>query len=493
MSSRSAAVTAVLAGGLLVLPVLPAHAAPAPATTGNRTLNITSFDGTRIVTNFFPAKGLPPGGRAPTVLLGHGWGGRGETDPAAGQLGLLLSAGYNVVTWNARGFGSEGAANVDAPAVEGRDVLKLIDWTARQPEVLLDRPGDPRLGMAGGSYGGGIQLVAAGLDRRVDVIVPTVAFRSVTRSLYRDRIYRAGWGGNLCLGGVVSGNRVAPQVLKGCATGAASGTLTPDVEQWFDRAGANDLVERIRIPTLILQGTVDTLFTLREGLTFYRPIKAHGAPVKMIWFCGGHGQCTTKPGDPAKLATATLAWFARYLKRDASVPTGPGFEYIDQDGAYHSAAAYPPPPAGTLKAAGKGRMTLSPLDKSGTATVAQPAENAIEVPVPAPATPGTAAGVPHLKLTYQGRALHGSTAVYAQLVDKTTGLVVGNQATPLPIRLDGRRRTVVRDLEAVSWKIGPASRLVLQITPATGLFTGQKATGWVEVAKASLTVPRTAG
>lgn len=34
-----------------------------------------------MVTHFFPAAGLKPGQRAPTVLLGHGYGMTGETDP----------------------------------------------------------------------------------------------------------------------------------------------------------------------------------------------------------------------------------------------------------------------------------------------------------------------------------------------------------------------------------------------------------------------------
>ncbi|MCP2340887.1 alpha/beta hydrolase family protein [Actinomadura rupiterrae] len=481
------AAAAALTAALPLAAAIPAHADDAPPAP--RTVQLASFDGVHIVTNFFPAKGLAAGAKAPTVLLGHGWGGRAETDPAKGQLALLTSAGYNVVTWNARGFGSEGEANVDTPAVEGRDVMKIIDWTAAQPEVQLDRPGDPRLGMAGGSYGGGIQLVAAGMDRRVDVITPTIAFQSVERSLYRDSVYRAGWGSLLCLSGVTSGNRVAGKVLEGCASGALSGTLSPSVQKWFMQAGAGSLVNRIRIPTLVMQGTVDTLFTLREGLSFYRPIKANGAPVKMIWFCGGHGSCTTKAGASDHLAKATLAWFARYLKGDASADTGAGFEYIDQDGVYRTAASYPAPAAAPLKATGKGHLNLTPLDNSGTQMVAQPAKNALTVPIPMPAADGQAVGVPHLRFSYQGRALHPQTAVYAQIVDLDTGLVVGNQATPIPITLDGRRRTTECELEAVSWKVGPGHRLALQITPGTALFTSQKAIGWLDASKVALTVP----
>ena len=112
--------------------------------------------------------------------MGPGWSLAGDTDtagpgdprrPAASR--ALLDAGYNVLTWDPRGFGrSGGEAEVDSPAYEARDVSTLIDWVATRPGVQLDAPGDPRMGMVGGSYGGGIQLVTAATDCRVDAIVP---------------------------------------------------------------------------------------------------------------------------------------------------------------------------------------------------------------------------------------------------------------------------------------------------------------------------------
>ena len=56
----------------------------------------------------------PGGGKAPTILEGHGWGGTGETDPNAASdegtgnvgVGALRKAGFNVLTWDSRGFGN---------------------------------------------------------------------------------------------------------------------------------------------------------------------------------------------------------------------------------------------------------------------------------------------------------------------------------------------------------------------------------------------------
>src|SRR5215216_4375121 len=96
---------AALAALLVMLAAAPlAHA---------RDDSVTSFDGTKIVLSFFPAEGLQGGQRAPTVLIGHGWGQSRETDQnAEGRedlFGLIgpgpfRKAGFNVLTWDARGF-----------------------------------------------------------------------------------------------------------------------------------------------------------------------------------------------------------------------------------------------------------------------------------------------------------------------------------------------------------------------------------------------------
>ena len=92
------------------------------------------------------------GGRAPAVLLAHGFG--GSKDDVRREAEDLARHGYGVLTWSARGFGrSTGEIALNSPDYEVKDVRQLIDWLARRPDVRLDGPGDPRVGMAGESYG----------------------------------------------------------------------------------------------------------------------------------------------------------------------------------------------------------------------------------------------------------------------------------------------------------------------------------------------------
>ena len=129
---------------------------------------------------FFPPAG---GGRGPLVLLGHGFGGSKRS--VREQAMLLAREGYAVLTWSARGFGrSTGQIALNSPDYEVKDVKQLIDWAARRPEVVLDAPGDPRVGMTGASYGGAIALMTAAYDERVDAIAPMITWYDLADALF---------------------------------------------------------------------------------------------------------------------------------------------------------------------------------------------------------------------------------------------------------------------------------------------------------------------
>ena len=147
MQKRVRSLVAIVVAAFAVLVAAPVASA--------RDDSVTSFDGTRIVLSFFPAEGLQAGQNAPTILIGPGWSSGRDTDQnsassdlfGATGVGVFRRAGYNVLTWDPRGFGeSGGTVQVDSPEYEGRDVQALIGYVARQPEAQLDRSGDPRVG-----------------------------------------------------------------------------------------------------------------------------------------------------------------------------------------------------------------------------------------------------------------------------------------------------------------------------------------------------------
>jgi ABC-2 type transport system ATP-binding protein len=487
---------------------LLAGAAPALA----RDAVVTSADGTPIVASFHPAEGLAPGAKAPTILMTHGWGGNRDADgtstssEAIGNLGAapLRKAGFNVLTWDSRGFGqSGGTVTVDYKDNEGRDVQALIDYVAKQPEALLDAPGDPRVGMHGASYAGGIELVAAGFEPRIDAIAPDIAWHSLLTALYKEETVKGGWAlalygagvptsgleGAVSPAGVQTGN-LDPHITSAFVSGASTGKLSAEDRAWFDSRGPSSLVDRIRVPTLLIQGTADTLFTLHEAVTNYGILRGNGVPAKMLWFCGGHGTCLTGSGEAGHIERAVIAWMRRYLAKDGSVDTGPRFEWLADDAKWRSAADYPPPAGAPLVAEGAGRLLVNPADAaSGSPVAAGRAANAVNVAVPAPSAAVQAVGEPVLSLTYTATGAAPEGYAFAQIVDETRGVVVGNQVRPIPLSLDGEQHTIERPLEGIAASLTPQSKLTLQITGGSQVYGPARTAADVQIAKARLSIP----
>ncbi len=437
--------------------------------TGNPiafTTTVISQDGTPISTNFFPALGLQTDVQAPTILNGPGLGSPGNIDPtstispASGIPGLAAfrAAGYNMVTWDPRGeFDSGGRLELDNPAYEGQDVKAIISWVATQPETQLDGAGDPRMGMVGGSYGGGIQLVSAVIDPRVDAIVPTIAWNSLTSSLYPKQTFKTAWGTLLLLDLVEAGARINPQIYTAALLGDALGILSPSDVALLDASGPAGLVGGITAPTLLIQGTADGLFPLQEAITNAQLLTAAGTPVKMVWFCGGHGVCLDPGVDllaqASALQTDQLAWLQQYVK-EVGTPADdlPNFTWIDQLGNTYSSDLMPfnsdfrgtavtaSGPGGFLPivplSGGSGPAANLPAAVPALLSIALAAKASNAINLDVPVAEGTQlVGAPELTFTYSG--LGTTRALYAQIVDEDSGRVLGNLATPIPVTLDG--------------------------------------------------------
>jgi ABC-2 type transport system ATP-binding protein len=484
-----------------------------PSVASARSATVTSFDGTKIHVNLFAAAKLARGKLAPTVMLGPGWGSPGDTNPndstdvAAGipGVGTLRRAGYNVLTWDPRGFGSSGGTvKVDNPRYEGRDVSAMISWLARQPRVLLDHRGDPRVGMAGGSYGGGIQLVAAAIDHRIDAIVPDIAWHSLITSLDKQNTAKLGWASLLYIAG--HAGRLDPLITDSYGADVRGEPLTSAERNFYASSGPGELVSKIRAPTLLIQGTVDTLFTLQEAVTNYQILRRDGVPVKMLWFCGGHGICLTRPGDRSLIDKDTIAWLDRYLKREPTVQTGPAFEWVDQDGAEHTATDYPLASDASLSAHGQGVLQITAAGGSGPASPGSgagalgtaaasitpaKATNAVDVNLRSARRTALVVGAPRLTISYRGLASNArsATSIYAQILDDATGKVLGNQITPVPIKLDGRSHTVSEELEILAATDKPGEQFTLQLTASTVAYQAQRAAGTVKFSSIHIVLP----
>ncbi len=298
---------------------------------------------------------LPATLPAPAVLVAHGFGGtKSSVDADARD---LAARGFVVLTWTARGFGSSaGQIALDAPDAEVADARKLVDWLAQRPDVQKDGPGDPRVGVTGGSYGGALSLLLAGYDRRIDAIAPVITWNNLGQALFPnaatatpppadtpargafapDGVFKRGWAGIFFSSGradqpvpgvPLTCGRFTAAVCAAYTEAATTGRLSPATAALLARSSPASVTDRITAPTLLVQGEQDTLFGLDQADANARQIAAHGTPVQVSWYAGGHDGGGPDQGVRDQVA----AWFDHYLAGRGPTPE-PTFSYAVQSG-----------------------------------------------------------------------------------------------------------------------------------------------------------------
>ncbi|MGW2688806.1 CocE/NonD family hydrolase [Streptomyces sp. NPDC001414] len=283
----------------------------------HRSDKVMAVDGVRLDTSFFTTPGT---GRRPAVLLAHGFG--GSKDDTREEAEDLARHGYAVLTWSARGFGrSTGRIGLNDPKGEVADVSRLLDWLAAQPQVRLDGPGDPRVGIAGGSYGGAISLLAAGHDRRVDAIAPSITYWNLADALFPNGVFKKLWAGIFFnTGGGCA--RFEPDLCAMYDRVAETGRPDAAAVKLLEERSPSAVGSRIKVPTLLFQGQTDSLFTLAQSDAAAKAIRANGAPVDVDWIAGGHDGGDLETG---RVEGRITSWFDHYLKGDRATGTGPAF------------------------------------------------------------------------------------------------------------------------------------------------------------------------
>src|SRR5690242_5358675 len=160
-----------------------------------------------IVGDVYTPAGAGPAHRVPAILTTNGFG--GSKDDQAGIGKAFAARGYVVLSYSGLGFGGSGCKiTLDDPDYDGRAAKQLISYLGGAPGIAFtdaahttaapplqvvvhdatDHAGvaqtyDPRVGMIGGSYGGGIQFATAAVDSRLDTIVPLITWNDLSYSL----------------------------------------------------------------------------------------------------------------------------------------------------------------------------------------------------------------------------------------------------------------------------------------------------------------------
>ncbi len=348
------ALVAVLVVGLVTWVARPAEPGYA---TEDRLLPMESGpDEVVLDTTFYLPDGASAGDPVPAVLLAHGFGATKHS--VAADAADFAEQGYAVLTWTARGFGASGGQiHLNHPDYEVRDAQRLLDWLAQRPEVRTDASGDPRVGVVGGSYGGALALMLAAHDERVDAIVPMITWHDLAGAFLPestgadpvDGVFKQAWAGLFFgsaagdpaalagrgeaateagaagpAGGDVACGRFAADVCAAYLRVAEDGRADADAVARLRESSPAVVLDRISAPTLLIQGTADSLFPLSEADANADAIAAAGAPVQVAWFHGGHDGGDGPTSEQQRLRQLTLDWLDHHV---AGEPGHPGTSF----------------------------------------------------------------------------------------------------------------------------------------------------------------------
>ena len=271
---------------------------------------------------------------APAVLLAHGFG--GSKEGVAEEAQALADSGYVVLAYTARGFGaSTGSISMNSPDFEIADARALVDYLGSLASVSSEAPGDPVVGVGGGSYGGALALMLAGYDERIDAVVADITWNDletslfaqsrvegvqpgVLKSLWTSLFFSSGLG--LEPGQPVSEcGRFTPEWCAAYVEAVTQGTVSPEASALMERSSPRSITERITAPVLLGAGQADSLFPLTQANANAEQIV--NAPVKVVWHAGGHDGGIA---ETDRLRALSQAWFDEHLRGGPAV--GEAFE-----------------------------------------------------------------------------------------------------------------------------------------------------------------------
>lgn len=386
----------LLAGAALLAPLTLTGAPPASAADQYTVtaLEFTVRAGDRTCTvdaDLYRPVGVDAQHPAPAVLATNGFGGS-KSDGSTDAIGKAFAQrGYVGLVYSGLGFGRSGCLiTLDDPAVDGKAASGLVDFLGgtraaddgtKADFVTADAPGDPVVGMIGGSYGGAVQLATASADRRVDALVPLITWNDLAHSLspnttgarqgvssgtpgvfkwqWTNGFYLMGEGQPLLVPSLDPSRFGSLTCLhfaaRACDTvrllnsGRYPAAETERMLAYARSVSPVSYLSGVRAPTLLVQGQADSLFTLNEATATYRALKAQGTTTKMIWQSWGHsggqvpGELDLGSGnlETSYVGRRILDWFDRYLHHEDTA-TGPEFAYYrDWASGYGTADAVP--------------------------------------------------------------------------------------------------------------------------------------------------------
>ncbi|GHD26181.1 CocE/NonD family hydrolase [Nocardiopsis kunsanensis] len=526
--SVAAGTAAVLAGALL-------SPAPASASVGSQISyeTITSHDGTELAAKVITPTGTE--GPHPLLVLPSAWGTPHLLYVGAGKR-LAEESGYQVVSYTSRGFWDSGGSIEVAGPEDRADASSVIGW------ALDNTDADPdRIGMAGISYGGGISLLTAAEDDRIDAVASMSGWADLAPSLYPNETVDLQMVELLLLAGHLTGQ--PGETLTGVEEAYRAGDIEPALEMASDR-GAADKVDRINAngtAVMMAHGWNDGMFPVSHLTDFYADLDV---PKRFMLAPGDHAtqEAFGAAGLPSKVWEDLADWMDHHLKGEDNgineqdpLQTKPNNGRGDWSGhsdwpsltgesqqfflekprtdwaRWRSSGAMGAEPATGWDYGF--RTGISTTAHSGTVMLTGAVQQFFDVPTgvllptvdrhraavwSGPEYPDGArvAGAPEVTLTLTPTAEQQSAFVYLYAIDERgTGSLLSHTPVTLRDAEPGTPVTVETELEPVVWDVPAGHRLAVVVDSKDARYTSESRLGdrieitSPEAAPSQVTVP----
>jgi putative CocE/NonD family hydrolase len=490
---------------LLVMSVLVVHPAEARApavssTTGFRFNDIVAADGVTLKSNVI-APTTP--GRHPAVVLVASW--------ALNDLQYLAQAkkfaesGYVVLSYTARGFWFSGGTIEVAGPKDIDDASDAIDW------LLAHTTADPeRIGIVGMSYGGGISLLTAARDPRIQAVASLSGWADLAASMADQDTRRpqAAWFLQTAARLVGRPSPEMTQILDDYWANRNAGGR----EQWARHRSVRhsiDAINRNNPAVLIAHGMGDSIFPANQMLDFYTALRT---PKRLELAPGDHAtvELSGLAGIQNHVWDSVRRWLDHHLRGiDTGIGSEPGVvlrphnsskvEYYPDwarvtgrtdhvvlgapGGLTSTGAMGPAEPAGTWNwqiragadTAANGGLALLTNGFEGLTGIppvvwlpAVPRRKAgVWVSGPAPAGGWKVRGVPHLRAPVTSSQPSGTLIAYLYDLD---ALGFGKLLSHAPATWQGSAATVDLPLQVTAYDVPAGHRLALVIDGKDPLY-----------------------
>jgi len=266
------------------------------------TVKIPSFDGKTIRATIFQPE-LKPGETAPVIIHAHGFGMFRMSRPTSLYGNFIFSGiaakkawknGYWMVSFDQRGHGqSEGSIEMMSPDAEVNDLKFLISWIENNIPRLTYEADNPVVGMIGESYGGGVQLMGASLDDRINAIVPITTWHDFSTVLTPNKVVKSGWLTTL----VAMGNIMNPTTMNSNLNAAYLKSIRGIIPESFgpmmqSRSLSDACYCQVdaepRADAFLIQGFKDVLFPINEAVENKKCFEAANRDVRLLGTQNGH-------------------------------------------------------------------------------------------------------------------------------------------------------------------------------------------------------------